>query len=139
MKPTTCDYELSKKLYDMGIRIDTTFYYVEDDNRIVCNLGIKHGDRTYILLSNHTIMQIEPFVTPAPQLHELLDVMPDNLDIGHDNICNWKLSHLVVRDVLGEYGFEYHTQNKILLISREDDTNPANAVAKTLIWFVDRS
>jgi hypothetical protein len=118
-EPITCDFELSKKFYDMGIRIDSYWSWKWEHRK------------SKISLSPTDSYGLTPrkIVCPAPMLHELLDVIPEHIKFDGKKNDTWKL-----RLSFGIYEFRYNMTHEIF-----NSPNPANAVAKTLIWLVENN
>lgn len=139
MKPITADYELCKELYELGVRIDSYFWWIRHKpiNSVpyltlmayeTANKYFDDEDRNYI---------------PAPQLHELLDVMPNVIggeDLEYGIVGHFK--RLIHEPTKNNWVFLYQNYgNRSFIIPYVNtdnlhDPNPTNAVIKTLIWLI---
>lgn len=109
----TVSLELAKELFELGWKKKTYFALVK-------------------IASVYTIQRSDmPFddVIPAPQLHEILDVLPYKISIGTANVF-FKMEIFEDDYRIGYYEFnEYPWGEQI-------SENPHDAAAQLLIWCV---
>lgn len=113
-EPNYCSLEVSQRLVDAGIKINTENHWCHWDN----------GEWTL----GNGIMETPREFIPAPTFAEIWIELPE--DISHDAmVCSlmlWKFNH----GKFTEIGYWWHTQ----IIKSVLNENPADAAAELLIW-----
>lgn len=138
MKPITADYALCKELYDLGVRIDSYFGWA-------WNYAGNSQEKVWSVKPNTALFCC---TYPAPQLHELLDVMPTYIEFREREIPHGlttdsafftlEMDEDATKDNTKFYRarYEYEGVRDRETIRIDEDPNPANAVIKTLIWLI---
>jgi hypothetical protein len=121
-KPTTCSYKPSKKLYDMGIRIDSYFCWYKDAK-----------GRIKVFASQQNLKIAEKMgyslLCPVPNPQELLDVIRP--------LQKKRIYIHMGTDDSNKYWAVIQVDDDDLDASFHNDTKLANAIADTLIWMIE--
>lgn len=129
----TTSLEVSKELWERGVRLDTSlFWLVVPDGEAI------GYDKPYVTSANPYSNLVDYVEYPAPLLHELLEIMPDHVT---QNGKIYYTPELVFGEIDEgrEYGFIYVSDSRTSNLHSEYDTNPADCVAKCLIYLIDNN
>ena len=134
MKNNCVSIEVAKELYELGWRRVGIFVY-DNEEKTENIQGNQYFKGEYKLKELRDIKRMHEDIIPAPQLHEILDLLP--YIIKKDDGAKYSFYYLHMDEEMDKrYRFVY--ENIIYgLFGRSDwNENPHDAAAKLLIWCI---